>query len=75
METETDDGVKLVENVEANRVQLLFPGKPAADIRDVLKRNGFRWAPSEGAWQRQLNNAGIYAAQQVLKYLAAQEAA
>ena len=27
---------------------------------------GFRWAPSENAWQRQLNNAGIYAARRIL---------
>lgn len=33
-----------------NRVRLHFPGKPdAATIQD-LKRSGFRWAPSQGAW-------------------------
>lgn len=52
--------VKMVENVEANRVQLIFPGKPEDAIRTELKARGFRWSPSEGAWQRQLNNAGIY---------------
>ncbi|HWA29141.1 MAG TPA: DUF3560 domain-containing protein [Lacunisphaera sp.] len=36
-----------------NRVQLRFPGKPADAVRTQLKRSGFRWAPSEGAWQRQ----------------------
>ncbi len=53
-------GVNLVQNVEANRVQLIFPGKPSADVRAELKARGFRWSPSEGAWQRHLNNAGIY---------------
>lgn len=53
---------KVVENTEANRVQIVFPGKPDADTRALLKSNGFRWAPSENAWQRQLNNAGIHAA-------------
>lgn len=62
--------VKLVENAEANRVQLIFPGKPDAEVRTKLKRSGFRWSPSEGAWQRHLNNAGIYAAQQIVKELA-----
>ena len=28
----------------------------------ALKSNGFRWAPSVGAWQRQLNDNAIYAA-------------
>ena len=30
--------------------------------RDELKANGFRWAPSVGAWQRQLNKNAYYAA-------------
>lgn len=53
---------RLVENVEENRIQLIFPGKPSANIRRDLKRNGFRWSPTNGAWQRHLNNAGRYAA-------------
>lgn len=36
-----------------NRVQLIFPGKPSEEIRSLLKRNGFRWSPMAGAWQRQ----------------------
>ncbi len=59
----------LRENVEANRLQLLFPGKPDEETRKRLKRHGFRWAPSEGAWQRQLTNAARYAAQEVLEGL------
>ena len=47
---------------EANRLQLFFDGKPDADTRSALKREGFRWAPSIGAWQRQLNDRVFYAA-------------
>ena len=56
------EGGKAVANTELMRLQLLFEEKPDEDKRTVLKQNGFRWAPSEGAWQRQLNNNAIYAA-------------
>jgi hypothetical protein len=56
------DGVRIVENVEANRLQIVFPDKPDIARRAKLKSYGFRWAPSEGAWQRQLNNAARHAA-------------
>jgi hypothetical protein len=64
------NGVRYVENTDANRVQLIFPGKPAEAVRDLLKSYGFRWAPSEGAWQRQLNGNGRYAAETVLQRIA-----
>ena len=56
---------KVKENVEAMRIQLFFEGKPEPEVRDILKSNGFRWAPSVGAWQRQLNNNGKYAVERV----------
>lgn len=69
VEKEAPDGVRLVENATAARVQLIFPGKPDAATRTLLKSHGFRWAPSEGAWQRHLNNAGRWAAQRVVEAL------
>ena len=50
--------IRIVENVEDNRIQLFFPGKPDIDVRTKLIRHGFKWAPSHGAWQRHLNVAG-----------------
>jgi hypothetical protein len=61
---------RIVENVAANRLQVFFPGKPAAEVRTQLKRGGFRWAPSEGAWQRHLSSGARYAAEQILKGVA-----
>jgi hypothetical protein len=58
--------VRIVEDPEIARIQLFYPGKPDEATRDNLKANGFRWAPSEGAWQRQLNNSGRWAAERVL---------
>lgn len=65
------EGLKVVENTEAMRIQLIFDGKPEPEVRDILKSNGFRWAPSQGAWQRQLNRNGESAAETVLRQLAA----
>lgn len=63
------EGVKVVENAEAMRIQLIFDGKPDEETRGLLKSNGFRWSPSFGAWQRQLNGNGIYATKKVLARL------
>jgi Domain of unknown function (DUF3560) len=41
-----------------DRIQLIFGKKPSSEIRSLLKSHGFRWAPSEGAWQRHLNGFG-----------------
>lgn len=50
------DGGEAIPNKEDNRLQIFFDDKPDADVRTALKSNGFRWAPSVGAWQRQLND-------------------
>jgi len=63
--------VKVVEDRESNRLRLVFPGKPDAAMRTKLKSRGFRWAPSEGAWQMHLSNAARWAAQWVLGEVAA----
>ena len=57
---------EVVENFDENRIQIIFEGKPSAEIRSELKSNGFRWAPSQSAWQRHLSNAGRYAVKRFL---------
>ena len=42
-------------NQEYNRLQLFFDEKPSLEQRGFLRRAGFHWAASAGAWQRQLN--------------------
>lgn len=65
------EGFRVVENVEENRIQIIFPGKPEEEIRRTLKYHGFRWSPYNMAWQRHLNNAGRFATEQVVSKLKA----
>lgn len=67
----SDLGFILKENAEIMRLQIIFDGKPEADVRSILKKNGFKWAPSQGAWQRMLNSAGKYAFKRVKEELEA----
>ena len=55
-------GGKAEINEGENRLQLFFDEKPTEEQRQELKHNGFKWAPSQGAWQRQLNRNAIFAA-------------
>ena len=60
---------KVVENTEAMRYQIIFEGKPDAGIRNMMKSNGFKWAPSQGAWQRQITANGKWALNRVVEKL------
>ncbi len=56
------DGGTVEANQEENRLQIFFDRKPEEDVRAALKANGFHWSPRAGAWQRQLNDNAIRAA-------------
>jgi len=59
------DGGSVEMNLECNRIQIFFDAKPDEEVRRELKSRGFKWAPSTGAWQRQLNGNGLYAVRQL----------
>lgn len=77
IERHTDDetterqekGVRIVDSVEDNRLQLFFRGKPEDSVRELLKSHGFRWSPTNGAWQRHRGCQANYAAQRVIETL------
>lgn len=71
VDTKEYDGFSVVEDPEAMRIKLLFEDKPSAEIRDILKKNGFRWSPRANAWQTQLTDNGHYRLKRVLKELEA----
>ena len=56
-------------NNEINRLQLVFDGKPSAEVRAQLKANGFRWSPTQGAWQRQNTPNAERAANRIMQEL------
>ena len=62
-------GFKVIENYDMDRVQFVFPDKPSEGERAMLKGAAFKWAPSQGAWQRQLTNNAIYAAKRIIAEL------
>jgi len=57
----------LIECKEDDRIRFTFDGKPPETIRYELKRGGFRWSPTNSAWQRQLTANGIHAARYFAK--------
>jgi hypothetical protein len=64
------NGVKVVENIQADRIQLFFDGKPKQEIINELKHAAFKWSPFNGCWQRQLTNNARYATNYLLKKIA-----
>jgi hypothetical protein len=62
-ETKRQDGLRIVENADENRLQLFFPSKPSEAARSILKSHGFRWSPMAGAWQLHLSNRAKWSAE------------
>jgi hypothetical protein len=52
-----------------NRVRVFFDRKPDEAIRTKLKRTGFRWSPTVGAWQRHASPGAWYDAKQAVASL------
>jgi len=67
----SDLGFQVERNTDINRLQLKFDGKPDEKTRSILKSNGFRWSPREGAWQRQLTGNAEYSLKRISEQLKA----
>lgn len=49
-------GISVEEHPGDNRIRISFPSKPAPSVIADLKRHGYRWAPSQGAWSGYIND-------------------
>lgn len=54
-------------NYEIDRIQVSHDTKPTPEVIQQLKRNGFKWSPSNKVWQRQLTRAALSATSQLFK--------
>jgi hypothetical protein len=54
--TETIGDIRVEYCPSENRIRIYFPGKPDEATRTSLKRHGYRWTPSIGAWGAYYNN-------------------
>ena len=64
------NGVKVVDNVEENRLQIFFDCIPEEDIRKKLKSSGFRFSKRNGdCWQAFRSNTANYNAKEILNNL------
>lgn len=64
---------RVVENTEIMRLQIFFDEKPVQDIRSILKKNGFKWSPKNGCWQRQLTDNARYSLERIKKEIKTDE--
>ena len=62
-------GFRVVMDNPDDRIRFYFDKRPAREICVLMKRNGFKWSPSVGAWQRQITGYAMNAAQSVIEKL------
>lgn len=61
------DGVEIIVNPQADRVQIVFPSKQAAMAKiSALKAEGWHWSRYEGAWQRKLTESAKASAMRIV---------
>ena len=51
------------------RYRFIFNGKPAQTVITIMKQNGFRWSPSNNAWQRQITANAKYSVSRIIEKL------
>lgn len=61
--------VTILDDVEDNRTKFITDVRPSKDVIAQLKKHGFRWSPTNGAWQRHRSAAAVYWAKNIAQSL------
>lgn len=61
------DGGTIEVSAEDERIRIIFDERPERPMIENLKKNGFHWSPSNGAWQRQTTSNAKWAVKQLFK--------
>jgi predicted transcriptional regulator len=60
-------GTCLTNRVE-DRVQFIFDEKPERSVIEMLKKSGWKWSPSQSAWQRKITPNAFASARQFIAH-------
>jgi len=52
---DVNSGIVVAYNEELNGIEITFPAKPDEDVRQGLKKHGFRWNRKKGIWYAKQN--------------------
>lgn len=65
----TFNGGRVVVCNSEERMRFYFDEIPSVEVRNLMKRNAFKWSPKNGAWQRQLTANCKYDTKRILAEL------
>lgn len=65
--TTAGEGFTIGDDVDENRVMVRFDEIPPPEIRTRLKRAGFKWSPTRGAWVRMRSPGALAAARYAME--------
>ena len=63
------NGGRVVVCNSEERMRFYFDTIPSVEVRNLMKRNAFKWSPKNGAWQRQLTANCKYDTKRILAEL------
>lgn len=63
----TFDGGKVAVCNSEERIRVFFDDIPDVETRAMLKKNGFKWSPTNKAWQRQITPSAKFALKHYVK--------